>query len=117
MQAEQTISVGVQGSEYAIDWYTAAYLLTVAGAQLRREGHRLGCLCRVDLGDLVAFRKDPIACAIDLLPETRPEFTIMGRKGVSMMPRVRSPNSDGVVNVIQETFLLRGWRRSQSLLR
>jgi predicted amidohydrolase YtcJ len=82
MVTRQTESVGIQGPEYAIDRETALRLATVAGAHLSNEQSRLGPLAPGRLGDLVAFRTDPMTCAIDELPELKPVITLVGGHAV-----------------------------------
>jgi hypothetical protein len=86
------------------DWYTAAYRLTVAGVQLRREGHRIGCLCGGYLADLVAFRNDQSPARDGSAAGDSTRVHDYEPMEVSTMPRMCSPNSDGVMNVIRESF-------------
>ena len=82
MVTRGTLKVGIQGPEYTIDQYTAVQLYTVAGAQLNGESHRRGTLEPRRLADLVAFRSNPITCAIDDLPDLSPIFTMVGGRAV-----------------------------------
>lgn len=56
--------------------------LPLAGARLH-DGEQLGSLQPGYLADLVAFQGDPMTCAIAVLPEMRPKFTIVGGTVVS----------------------------------
>jgi predicted amidohydrolase YtcJ len=77
-----TKQIGVQGSEYAIDQYTAMQLYTAASAQLNRESERRGTIQPRRLADLMAFRTDPITCLVDQLLGLRPVFTMVGGRAV-----------------------------------
>ena len=82
MVTRETLDVGVQGPEYAIDQYTAVQLYTSAGAELNGESHRRGTLQPHRLADLVAFRTNPITCPVDDLPSLRPVLTVVGGRAV-----------------------------------
>ncbi|TMC91598.1 MAG: hypothetical protein E6J11_20035, partial [Chloroflexi bacterium] len=91
MVTRGTLKAGIQGSEYAIDQYTAVHLYTLAGAQLNGESHRRGTLEPRRLADLVAFRSNPITCPIDDLPSLRPVFTMVGGRAVGRAYLAESP--------------------------
>jgi predicted amidohydrolase YtcJ len=74
----QTESVGVQGSEYAVDRGTAAWLATAGTAQLLGEDDRLGQILPGKFADLVAYPEDPLTCAVDRVRDLRPTFTLVG---------------------------------------
>jgi predicted amidohydrolase YtcJ len=76
-----TRTVGVQGAEYAVSRYDAVWLYTAAGAALLGEP-ALGTIETGRLADLVAFRADPIRCAVDDLPELEPALTLVGGRPV-----------------------------------
>jgi predicted amidohydrolase YtcJ len=82
MVTRRTRKAGIQGPENAVDQYTAVQLYTSAGAQLIGEGDRRGTLQAGYLGDLTAFRTNPITCQIDELPTLRPIFTMVGGRAV-----------------------------------
>jgi predicted amidohydrolase YtcJ len=82
MVTRQTKEQGVQGAEYAIDRYTAAWLCTAAGARLTGEAGRLGVLGPGSLADMVAYHADPITCPVDELFELQPALTIVGGRAV-----------------------------------
>jgi hypothetical protein len=82
MVTRETESVGLQGPEYAIDRETAMRLVTVAGPRLSDEADRFGSLKTGHLADLVAFREDPMTCAIGRLPDLKPAVTIVGGRAV-----------------------------------
>ena len=76
-----TRTVGVQGPEYRVDTYTALRLYTEAGGRLLRE-ERVGVLAPGAFGDVVAFRGDLLACAVDDLPSQEPVLTLVGGRAV-----------------------------------
>lgn len=82
MVTRRTKKADIQGSEYAVDQYTAVQLYTAAGAQLIGESDRRGTLQAGRLADLVAFRADPVTCTVDELPTLRPIFTVVGGRAV-----------------------------------
>lgn len=57
--------------------YAVALDFTIAYPEL------LGALQPGYLADLVAFERDPMTCAVAVLPEMRPKFTIVGGKVAS----------------------------------
>ena len=76
-----TRTVGVQGPEYRVDTYTALRLYTEAGGRLLRE-EGVGVLAPGAFGDVVAFRGDLLACAVDELPSREPVLTLVGGRAV-----------------------------------
>jgi predicted amidohydrolase YtcJ len=68
MVTRGTKDIGVQGSDRAIDQYTAIELYTSAGTRLTGEAHRRGTLQTGRLADFVAYRADPVTVAVDDLP-------------------------------------------------
>jgi predicted amidohydrolase YtcJ len=77
MVTRQTLA-GVLGPEHAIDVNTAIRLYTVDAARLIGESDRLGTLEPGRLGDLVAYRRDPMSIPADELRSLRPAFTMVG---------------------------------------
>jgi predicted amidohydrolase YtcJ len=82
MVSRQTKEEGVQGPEYAIDRYAAAWLCTAAGARLTGEGDHLGMLGPGYLADIVAFHTDPLTCPADGLFDLTPALTMVGGRAV-----------------------------------
>jgi len=78
MVTRGTKHAGIQGPEYAIDQYTAVQLYTAASAQLNWESERRGTIQPRRLADLVAYRTNPVTCAIDDILTLRPIFTMVG---------------------------------------
>jgi predicted amidohydrolase YtcJ len=82
MVTRGTQSAGIIGPEYAIDRDAAFRLYTVGSAALNGESERRGTIAPHRLADLVAYRTDPLACAIDDLPALRPALTIVNGQAV-----------------------------------
>jgi predicted amidohydrolase YtcJ len=81
MVTRQT-AAGVLGPEHAIDPYTAVRLYTADAARLVGEADGLGTIEPGRLADLVAYRSDPITCAVADLPSLQPAFTMVGGRAV-----------------------------------
>jgi predicted amidohydrolase YtcJ len=81
----QTVSqrdVGVQGSQCAVDQYTAFELYTATGARLSGESHRRGIVLPNKLADLVAFLANPITGPVEELLSLKSSFTLVSGRVV-----------------------------------
>jgi predicted amidohydrolase YtcJ len=78
MVTRGTKDVGVQGTDQAVDQYTAIELYTSAGARLTHEAERRGTLEPGRLADFVAYRADPVTAPVDDLPSLAPVMTVVG---------------------------------------
>ena len=72
----------MQGSEYAIDRYTAVQLYTLGSARLDWGEQQRGTLQPGCLADIVGYRTNPITCPFDDLLRLRPVVTLVGGRVV-----------------------------------
>jgi predicted amidohydrolase YtcJ len=91
MVTRGTKDIGVQGSDQAIDQYTAIELYTSAGTRLTGEAERRGTLEPRRLADFVAYRTDPVTAAVDDLPSLAPAITCVGGRAVHDPDKLLQP--------------------------